>query len=366
MTVIRTFHNQDNPYTLLNNQALFDPTLSNAARGLWAQCMARKSNWIFYMSEMRNHTKDGKDALSTQMNELIQAGYVARLQVKEKVGHKLQFKSVDYVFFETKITAEMKTNFLQNFKKELPYAEFLEPKPKQPKKSGFKKGLSQPGNPEPESPAPENPQLVNTDRVNTNRENIDKKESIYPVENVHNSSPAENSILFEKESSIETESAEISDAEIKRLLDERIAEWEKESQEREKREMQERDILFKISVDHFRDFIVKRWLKKYGHNTVIETVRFYLQTLKTQKTPIRDPEPWMESALKRNFAKTYKTSLENKAFAEKLKKEYRLGHLKINKRYCQDTETSKDYYYELPKEVFESLLKRLTETRWKK
>lgn len=176
MAIIRTFHDKENPYTTLNNQALFDPNLSNAARGLWAQCMARRDDWTFYMSEMANNTKDGKEALYTQINELIHAGYAGRLQVKERKGGKLVFKSVDYIFFESRITPEKKAQFLEHFKKQLDWCEFMEPKPKgvnNKQEVIFKKCLSQTGFPDTELPDTENPPLVNTNSKSTDQESTE-------------------------------------------------------------------------------------------------------------------------------------------------------------------------------------------------
>ncbi len=177
MTIIRTFHDKNNPYTILNNQVLFDKTLSNSARGIWAQCMARKDDWVFYMSEITDHTRDGKDAIYSQINELIRAGYVARLQVKENRDGKLVFKCVDYVFFESKLTPEKKAEFLEYFKQKVGVCVFLEPpeenkKPSKSKqKASFKNKLPQRAFPDTESPDTEKPPLVNTDKESTHIEN---------------------------------------------------------------------------------------------------------------------------------------------------------------------------------------------------
>lgn len=177
MTIIRTFHDKSNPYTVLNNQVLFDNTLSNAARGLWAQCMARKDDWVFYMSEMTNNTKDGETAISSQINELIRAGYVARLRIMEKRDGKLLYKSVEYIFFESKLTDEKKIEFLNYFKNKVDHCYFLEPVPtkyerlKSKCEHEFKNKLPQPGFPNLENPELEKTPLLNTEGVNTDLEN---------------------------------------------------------------------------------------------------------------------------------------------------------------------------------------------------
>jgi hypothetical protein len=53
---------------------------------------------------------------------------------------------------------------------------------------------------------------------------------------------------------------------------------------------------------------------------------------------------------------------DDKQFAEKLKINYGLATLKINKRYSQDTKTGKEYYYYLPPGVFRQALQQLCES----
>ena len=113
---------------------------------------------------------------------------------------------------------------------------------------------------------------------------------------------------------------------------------------------------------YFREHIVTAWIIKWGPKIVLSTIRFFFNILKSQKQPIQKPEAWMESAFKNNFAELDETSRENKAFAEKLKKEYGLVSLKINKRYCQDTARGKDYYYYLPCETFQKAIQQLAES----
>jgi predicted transcriptional regulator len=109
-------------------------------------------------------------------------------------------------------------------------------------------------------------------------------------------------------------------------------------------------------LKYFRHEIVVRWIDKFGPAFVLETIRFFLHIKDTQKKPIPNPEAWMESAFVKQYAKVDKTCQENKEFAEKVKKQYSLIDLKINKRYCQNTRTGKDYYYNLPVTTFKQML----------
>lgn len=342
MTIVRTYHDKQNPYTTLNNQAIFDSKISNGARGLWAQCMARKDDWVFYMTEIEKHTTDGKTALSSQINELILAGYVARLQVKEKVNGKLVFKSVDYIFFESKITPEKKLEFLEHFKKSLPYSQFLEPKPKQAKSLKLKKCFPQSGFPHPEVPHTENPQLVNTDGIITDLENTHLEESIKEdVENVHNSNACAKS-----------------DSDYSILSHEKEVELD----------YQDPDLIELLGLEsHYLEFfppdLVARWVGKFGALYVLRHIKYFFEVRAKQKVPIPNPEAWMEIALQKNYIKQNRDAAENKTFAEKLKKTYGWKNLKINKRYCQDTLKGKDLYYALPPEQFKKTLVTMMETK---
>lgn len=112
-------------------------------------------------------------------------------------------------------------------------------------------------------------------------------------------------------------------------------------------------------IKYFRPEIVSRWIKKFGPSTLLKSVKFFFEVKKNQKKPIPNPEAWMEAALKNQYVEINEACQANKSFAENLKKKLSLRSLKINKRYCQDTETGKDFYYHLPHENFKRYLEEL-------
>ena len=69
MSIIRTFHNKENPYVCLNKKALWDENLSLKAIGLWSRCLSRPTNWIFSLAEMVKHTREGMCSLKKCINE---------------------------------------------------------------------------------------------------------------------------------------------------------------------------------------------------------------------------------------------------------------------------------------------------------
>lgn len=119
MSIIRIIHNQENPYVQLNKKALWDERLSLKAIGLWARCMSRPDNWEFHVSEIIKNTKEGKSAIYTAIDELIEAGYCFRLQKRE--GEKFsRWGNIEYIFFEFPASQED----IDGLKKCLPHADF--------------------------------------------------------------------------------------------------------------------------------------------------------------------------------------------------------------------------------------------------
>lgn len=117
-TVIRVVHNRENPFVQLNKQALWDSTLSLKAVGLWARCMSRPNDWRFSVKELIGKCKEGRKAVDSAMNELIDAGYAYRLDYTlRREDGKYKTSGVEYVFFEFPATQEEKDQQMEIFKK---------------------------------------------------------------------------------------------------------------------------------------------------------------------------------------------------------------------------------------------------------
>ncbi len=102
MSIIRTSHNRENPYVMLNKSALEDPFLSWAAKGLWAYLMSRSDDWnvsVTHLSSIYSEKGGGERAIYSLLNELIEIGYCERIKVH---GGKGQFQKTEYVIKEFK------------------------------------------------------------------------------------------------------------------------------------------------------------------------------------------------------------------------------------------------------------------------
>lgn len=84
-------------FVVIHKGALEDPNLSFKAKGLWAYCMSRPNDWTFKIKHLSTVSKEGKEAITTAIHELEEAGYIKKVQ-KTING---RFQPVDYEVHET-------------------------------------------------------------------------------------------------------------------------------------------------------------------------------------------------------------------------------------------------------------------------
>ena len=102
MSIVRTEHNKENPYVMLNKHVLEDKNLSWTAKGLWSYLMSRPNDWtvsVAHLSTIYEDKGGGEKAIYTLLNELIAKGYCTR---KQTTGEKGQFGKYDYTITEFK------------------------------------------------------------------------------------------------------------------------------------------------------------------------------------------------------------------------------------------------------------------------
>lgn len=97
MAIIR--QRRENKFSIINNDILNDTRLTFKARGLLVYMLSMKDNWKFYTSELEKHSeKDGREAIQNALTEIEQAGYLKRIQKREKNG---RFGSQDWLLLDT-------------------------------------------------------------------------------------------------------------------------------------------------------------------------------------------------------------------------------------------------------------------------
>lgn len=86
MTTFRVVKDRQNPYVMLNKGFLENPDLSAKAKGILAYMLSRPDNWIFYLGQLAQVFRDGRDSLRSGIRELIDHGYFRRCLVRNKRG----------------------------------------------------------------------------------------------------------------------------------------------------------------------------------------------------------------------------------------------------------------------------------------
>ena len=81
--IYRTIKNAANPYLLLNRAASNDERLSYKAIGIHTYLMGKPDNWEANESDLTNRHTDGKAAVRSGVQELLQYGYMTRVQIRK-------------------------------------------------------------------------------------------------------------------------------------------------------------------------------------------------------------------------------------------------------------------------------------------
>lgn len=94
--IIRVKKNKENPYVMIYKESLADSNLSWDAKGLYAYLLSLPDDWNIYVSELIKHTSSGRDHTYSVINELLENGYM------EKVQYRCEGKilGLNYTVFE--------------------------------------------------------------------------------------------------------------------------------------------------------------------------------------------------------------------------------------------------------------------------
>lgn len=103
------------PETIIN-----DPNLSARAKGVATYIYFRPNDWSFYMSEILEHFRDGKDSIRGALNELVKAGYLRKTQNKCANG---KFSGNTFEISDTPFTVDGKTVYGKTVDGETVYGE---------------------------------------------------------------------------------------------------------------------------------------------------------------------------------------------------------------------------------------------------
>ena len=74
------------PFTMVPNEIITEPTLSCSAKVIWMYLRMRPVDWKFYNSEIVKHFKMGEEKLLKCFKELESFGLISRTQIREANG----------------------------------------------------------------------------------------------------------------------------------------------------------------------------------------------------------------------------------------------------------------------------------------
>ena len=94
MEVIRVIKNKN--YTTISNQLFKNKGISLKAKGLMGYLLSLPNDWNLSINGIVSCSKEGRALISSTIKELINAGYIERISVREKG----RFKGYDYFVFE--------------------------------------------------------------------------------------------------------------------------------------------------------------------------------------------------------------------------------------------------------------------------
>lgn len=84
--MIRRAPRPDDHYTVIRNAVLRDDRLSYRARGILAAILSRPDNWKISRDALAREGREGRDAVNTALNELVDAGYIQRIRTQQEDG----------------------------------------------------------------------------------------------------------------------------------------------------------------------------------------------------------------------------------------------------------------------------------------
>jgi hypothetical protein len=73
------------------------------AKGLYAYLMSLPEDWVLHQTELKRHFKDGRDSIRTAVNELIENGYVTKVDTRNELG---QIVDCTYTVYEEPRTSK--------------------------------------------------------------------------------------------------------------------------------------------------------------------------------------------------------------------------------------------------------------------
>lgn len=101
MNILRISKNPDNPYVMVDKHFVEDKNLSAKAKGILLYLLSKPDNWQVYQEDITKNMKEGKEAIRSGINELIESNYIERTRLKDDKG---KFSGYEYIVRERPVT----------------------------------------------------------------------------------------------------------------------------------------------------------------------------------------------------------------------------------------------------------------------
>lgn len=124
MPTYRVVKNRKNPYMMMDKHMIYDEGISWKAKGILAYFLSRPDNWTFHEIEINKHSRDGRHGTRSGITELIEKGYIKRIQERNENG-----KFQGYIYevyerpFEERENPETDNRETEDPKSDLPFSE---------------------------------------------------------------------------------------------------------------------------------------------------------------------------------------------------------------------------------------------------
>lgn len=92
-------------FTQVSNKILQSAELSMKAKGLWSYLCSLPEDWAIHKSELHNHFKDGKAAVRSAFDELVEYGLIVAVEERESDG---KFKDWSYIVYQERILPDVR------------------------------------------------------------------------------------------------------------------------------------------------------------------------------------------------------------------------------------------------------------------
>ncbi|TPR12418.1 DnaD domain-containing protein [Apilactobacillus timberlakei] len=111
--MVKVYKDRDSHFTHIKNDIYESDqhsdvnTLTWKAMGIFGFMWHNPDNWEFYEDELASHSKDGKSALRSGIEELESAGFIKRVQKRDQRG---KFSSYDWILNEAPFLENRKSD----------------------------------------------------------------------------------------------------------------------------------------------------------------------------------------------------------------------------------------------------------------